>query len=134
MRCGAVLPSARPWAHAAKLFFNNCEGTPAKVCPRPPRYQHAQTDAPLRMIDYAHTAEQPAGKRRPESSGKAQPLRTHLENVAALAVLPLIQSSPWITPPSSPPLPTRITSQTRLLRKRMPTPFSGLGLMRAGVG
>jgi hypothetical protein len=42
------------------------------------------------MIDYAPTAEDPAGKRRPESSGKAQPLRTHLENVAALAVLPLI--------------------------------------------
>jgi hypothetical protein len=50
------------------------------------------------MIDYAPTAEDTAGKRRPESSGKGQPLRTHLENVAALAVLPLIQSSPWIYP------------------------------------
>jgi hypothetical protein len=50
------------------------------------------------MIDYAPTAEESAGKRRPESSGKGQPLRTHLENVAALAVLPLIQSSPWIYP------------------------------------
>ena len=37
------------------------------------------------MIYYAHTAEDPEGKRLPESSGKWQPLRTHLENVAALA-------------------------------------------------
>ena len=37
------------------------------------------------MIYYAHTAEDPEGKRLPESSGKWQPLRTHLENVATLA-------------------------------------------------
>jgi hypothetical protein len=39
---------------------------------------------------YAHTAEDFEGKRLPACSGKWQPLRTHLENVAALAVLPLI--------------------------------------------
>ena len=37
------------------------------------------------MIYYAHTAEDPEGKRLPESSGKWQPLRTHLKNVANLA-------------------------------------------------
>ena len=37
------------------------------------------------MIYYAHTAEDPEGNRLPESSGQWQPLRTHLENVAALA-------------------------------------------------
>jgi CRISPR-associated endonuclease/helicase Cas3 len=37
------------------------------------------------MIYYAHTAEDPEGKRLPESSGKWQPLHTHLENVASLA-------------------------------------------------
>ncbi len=37
------------------------------------------------MIYYAHTAEAPDGNRLPESSGKWQPLRDHLQNVAALA-------------------------------------------------
>ena len=37
------------------------------------------------MIYYAHTAEDPEGNRLPESSGKWQLLRTHLENVANLA-------------------------------------------------
>jgi len=37
------------------------------------------------MIYYAHTAEDTEGNRLPESSGKWQPLRTHLENVANLA-------------------------------------------------
>ncbi len=37
------------------------------------------------MIYYAHTAEDKNGKRLDESSGKWQPLRTHLENVAKLA-------------------------------------------------
>ena len=37
------------------------------------------------MIYYAHTAEGPDGNPLPESSGKWQPLRTHLENVANLA-------------------------------------------------
>ena len=82
-RCGAVLPSVRPCAHPAKVFSNNFEGTPANVLP--PLYHHAQTDAPLRMMYYAHTAEDPEGKRLPECSGKWQPLRTHLENVANLA-------------------------------------------------
>jgi len=37
------------------------------------------------MKFYAHTAEDDTGKRLPESSGKWQPLRTHLRNVANLA-------------------------------------------------
>lgn len=37
------------------------------------------------MIYYAHTADDSEGNRLPESSGKWQPLRTHLENVAKLA-------------------------------------------------
>ena len=37
------------------------------------------------MIYYAHTAEDPEGNRLPEFSGKWQLLRTHLENVAAVA-------------------------------------------------
>ena len=65
------------------MFSNNLEGTPANVLP--PRYNHAQAAAILRMIYYAHTAEDPEGNRLPESSGKWQPLRTHLENVAAIA-------------------------------------------------
>ena len=73
---GAVLPSGRPSARPAKFF-----STIARVALRmshPPRYNHAHTDALLRMIYYAHTAEDPEGKRLPESSGKWQPLRTHL--------------------------------------------------------
>ena len=65
------------------MFSNNLEGTPANVLP--PRYNHAQAAAILRMIYYAHTAEDPEGNRLPESSGQWQPLRTHLENVAAIA-------------------------------------------------
>ncbi len=51
----------------------------------PPSYHHAQTDVPLRMLYYAHTTEDPEGRRLPESSGQWRPLRTHLENVANLA-------------------------------------------------
>jgi predicted nucleic acid-binding protein len=38
------------------------------------------------MIYYALTAEDPEGKRLPESSGQWQPPRTHFENIAATAV------------------------------------------------
>jgi hypothetical protein len=49
---------------------NNCEGTPANVLP--PRYNHAQTADPLRMIYYAHTAEDPEGNSLPGQAKKVR--------------------------------------------------------------
>ena len=68
------------------MFSNNFEDTPANVLP--PRYNHAQTPAILRMIYYAHTATRSDGSPDPDQS-HWQLLDDHLNHVAAAPRTPI---------------------------------------------